>query len=241
MKEQSRDMNSIRKCSIKQHGSVKKPQTERVKPALRWQSYLLALVMVVGFFVFTQSVMAESKTADTPAVGLSELPVATEPAKADSKPDEASKDLAATALSQIEDAPASTSQSSGITPEPAPSQAAEELPIGPQQEPEFAAAQTVVTEFYRQLDSGDFGQAYDKLSPDFRETLSYHRFNEGYSSTSAISCNIQHSEQLSDDLVRFDIAISVTENGVDSRYYATCLVRKLADSWWLDGVGQVRG
>ena len=218
---------------------MKTPSAERLKPALRWQSYLLAFVMVVGFFIFTQSVMAESKTETTPAVGLADLPA---PAALETGASKA--ELAVTALSADRIEPEAATPLSEVFPQTGAAEAGEGVSVGPRQEPEeieFASAQSVVTEFYRELNAGDFGQAYDKLSPDFRESLSYHRFNEGYSSTSAISCTIRHSEKLNDDLVRFDIAISATEGGVESLYYATCLVRKLADSWWLDGVGQVRG
>lgn len=237
-------MNSIRKCSIKQHGSTKKNPSARTRPVARWQSYLLASVMVIGFFVFTQSVMAESQPKSEPLVRMAQTPRHEETSPP--TPEKLETEILAKAP-----IPPSTDEATPTledTENSAPLQEAattiplEEAPLGPiQEDSEFAAAESVVTGFYQELDSGDFDQAYDRLSPDFRESLSFSRFHEGYSSTSGVKCTVQSREKIDDHLVRFNISISVSENGHDSEYYATCLVKKLDNAWCLDGVGQVRG
>lgn len=234
-------MNSIRKCSIKKH------QSENIKPAVRWQSYLLALVMVSGFFFFTQKVLAEAKGDKAPVAAKAPRPAA-QPLELSQIPSglqEETVKLAESSEVAAQEAFDSTPlpEETALAPEPG---AEPEPQMGPQREekPEdtdLAAAEGLVTGFYGDLNSGRIGTAYDKLSPEFRQTLSYERFDAGYSTTSAISCEVQHVENVSDDLVRVDIAIAVTEDDVDSSYYATCLVKKVDDAWLLDGVGQVRG
>lgn len=234
-------MNSIRKCSINKH------QSENIKPAVRWQSYLLALVMVFGFFFFTQKVLAEAKGGKAPVAVKAPRPAAKplELSQIPSGLQEETTKLAETSEVAAQEAFDSTAEleESAAAPEPGTPQ---ETQIGPRQlekpeDTELAAAKGLVTEFYGDLNSGRIGTAYDKLSPEFRQSLSYERFDAGYSATSAISCEVQHVENVSDDLVRVDIAIAVTEDDTDSSYYATCLVKKVDDAWLLDGVGQVRG
>ena len=114
----------------------------------------------------------------------------------------------------------------------------EPLALSPESKPEESADQ-MISEFYNQLGEGNIDAAYDRLSPKFREVLSYHRFKQGYENVDALSCEVKNSTPINNDKVRLDVEIQVTEAGAPSTYWATCVVIKNGMSWRLDGVAQI--
>jgi len=102
------------------------------------------------------------------------------------------------------------------------------------------AASLLTNSFYTALNDGNLGEAYDKLSPDFRTSLPFQRFKNGYELVESISCEVKHSEVLPDNKVRLDLQIDATEAGCPNTYYATCIVSKdRSDNWTISGVAQL--
>ena len=234
--------------------------SETPKPRIAWQSYVLAALMVCGFLVFTQAVMAESK--DVPEVAQTEELVAekAEAPKAEVEAPEAKQEFftvaadlettperaetfeeaveRVTVKAEPEEEPA-TENALASEVSPQPKDVAEEASTT-ENEP-AAEAQAVVTQFYTDLGEGHLGTAYDKLAPEFQDTLPYTTFSRGYADTTALKCEVKYSEVINDDLVRLDVQLSVDEDGLPAQYYVTCLVEKQATEWLVSGVSQLRG
>lgn len=252
-------MNPVRTSSINR---LRIKAKETPKPRIRWQSYALAALMVCGFLVFTQTVMAESHDApEAPTAQVAQEKLSQSPA-GPSEPKEAQQDFFTVAadveMAQSEpklevplkaevvveeEAPERDKKesvsSAGVSPlpeAPEPESLGEEIENLPESQ-----AKAVVSEFYSDLSEGHLGTAYDKLSPEFQETLPFTTFRDGYSNTGALTCEVKYDEVLSDELVRLDIQLSADEGGVSADYYVTCLVEKQGSDWLVSGVSQLKG
>lgn len=136
---------------------------------------------------------------------------------------------------------AEPTEEAALTAPQAETQAPESLDTTEETSDQVEVASAVVSGFYEDLDSGNLGSAYDKLGSEFQHVLTFDRFRDGYSQTENLSCEIKNTELLADDLVRLDVQIAVTESGVPTQYYATCLVAKEGREWALAGVVQLEG
>jgi hypothetical protein len=235
----------------------KTPTVPRVelKPRRPWQSYVLAVLMVFVGLIAANSLfgsspepsVAQSSEEKTQTV---EVSAAAESSQSDTS-EVASEPFFQGAPAEVAPQPSTASavpeNAEVVSAETQQVESVEESAwVGPPEATDNEVAQDdvetargVVDEFYSNLDTGNISRAYDKLSPDFREVLSYRRFNQGYSQTESLTCEIKHSEQLSPDKVRLDVALAVVENGVPTEYLATCVVAKTGDDWGLAGVVQL--
>lgn len=185
----------------------------------RWQSYVVAVGMVLGFFLVVQSGLGESPQAPVTSPKEKQVAAATQdpPIKGYQLKDETHD--------QVPDEPAMTG--------PPPSA------VEPS-ETEVEGATRVTQDFYAALSEGRVAQAYDLLSSDFQYALPYGVFSEGYLYVEAMSCEVKHSELVDNDRVRLDLQIQVTENGCPGTYYVTCLVSR-EQEWRISGMMQLEG
>lgn len=210
-----------------------------------WQSYALALGMVSLFFLTAQTVLGEDAPPTSESTAFKVEYKAEKPAPAerkisgfalsDSRPPESSWEQA----TEVEATVASSMEPTLNVGPPAP-QTNLQADSTSNANPVESAADTAYN-FYLALDRGDTESAYGKLSKDFRDSLPYHRFRDGYEYVNAVSSEVKYTEKLSEEAVRVDLEIEVSEQGEHHRYLVTCLVTKNFDEWHLSGIAQLEG
>jgi hypothetical protein len=244
---------------------------EELRIKRQWQSYVLAVAMVGTLFLLANSFFGEDPepvrvqpfTVEVePGVLKPESPPIRGFTLVETPPGPSywqEADQVATALSThpIPSAPDLSSAAAPVDPPPLspslspdvhatvppPAEMAVIIPPPVTNAPEDPVAQAEQTtrDFYGSLNQGDLERAYRSLSTDFRHTLSLERFQAGYQQVSAISHHIKYTEKLSQDLVRVDLELRVSESGREGRYFVTCLLTREVDRWTLSGIAQIEG
>ncbi len=96
-------------------------------------------------------------------------------------------------------------------------------------------ANRVLENYLKSLKSEDFRAAYDLLSPEWREELSYSTFEGGYRSTRVTAYSIGKAETVDQRHVRIKAEIEVEENGRRKVLEALYLAVLSSQGWRLDG------
>lgn len=207
-----------------------------------WQSYIVALGMTFGFLLLIQSGLGESPPPPPPK----ETAVKTEAQKIENYQMTDEKDP----TSPWEEATGADKLVAVVASSPS-------VMVGPKFEdahPESEASPTeassqepleravgVASGFYAALDQGDTALAYDNLSYEFQDSLSYETFRLGYEQLESVHCEIKHSELVSSQRARVDLELEVVEAGRPARYFVTCIVDQQGEVWSVSGVSQLEG
>lgn len=98
-----------------------------------------------------------------------------------------------------------------------------------------ARANRVLENYLKSLKSEDFRAAYDLLSPEWKEELSFSTFEGGYRSTRVTAYSIGKAETVDQRHVRIKAEIEVEENGRRKVLEALYLAVLSGQGWRLDG------
>jgi hypothetical protein len=98
-----------------------------------------------------------------------------------------------------------------------------------------ARANRVLEDYLKALQDGDYHGAYELLSPEWRNELSYDSFETGYQTTRVSSYDIGKAETVDRQHVRIKAEIEVEENGQKKILQALYLAVLSPQGWRLDG------